>query len=117
MTKLSKDMRAHAAHKCMYRSEVKIIKDPVNQGKIWSILLCLTGYLITTSLDVYVHLYAHFAALKHVRVFFIQIQAVLNSSFHKSKLYLFCDIYNPANIYLFKVTIEALETGVAYVQS
>ena len=117
MTKLSKDMRAHAAHKCMYRSEVKIIKDPVNQGKIWSILLCLTGYLITTSLDVYVHLYAHFAALKHVRVFFIQIQAVLNSSFHKSKLYLFCDIYNSANIYLFKVTIEALETGVGYVQS
>ena len=49
MTKLSKDMRPHAAHKCMYRSEVKIIKDPVNQGKIWSILLCLTEYLITTS--------------------------------------------------------------------
>ena len=71
MTKLSKDMRAHVAHKCMYRSEVKIIKDPVNQGKIWSILLCLTGYLITTSLDVYVHLYAHFAALKTCACFFL----------------------------------------------
>ena len=64
-------MRAHAAHKCMYRSEVKIMKDPVNQGKIWSILLCLTGYLITTSLDVYVHLYAHFAALKTRACFFL----------------------------------------------
>ena len=64
-------MRAHVAHKCMYRSEVKIMKDPVNQGKIWSILLCLTGYLITTSLDVSVHLYAHFAALKTCACFFL----------------------------------------------